>query len=95
MVHITVHLVAVSLLALLGCDRFSDFLFDETFFSFFLALVVKNLPANAGHVRDMDLIPASGRSPGGGHGNPLQHSYLENPVDRGAWRATVCGVAQS
>ena len=54
----------------------SDFLFDETFFSFFLALVVKNLPANAGQVRDMDLIPGSGRSPGGGHGNPFQPAFL-------------------
>ena len=47
-------------------------------------LVVKNLPANAGDVRDADLIPGSGRSPGEGNGNPLQYSYLENPMDRGA-----------
>ena len=46
--------------------------------------VVKNLPANAGDIKDMDSIPASGRSPGGGHGNPLQHSRLENPMDREA-----------
>ena len=52
------------------------FLMRLTFFSFFLALVVKNLPANAGQVRDMDLIPGSGRSPGRGHGNPFQHSCL-------------------
>ena len=44
-----------------------------------MALVVKNLPANAGDIRDMGLIPGSGRSPGGGHGNPLQYSCLENP----------------
>ena len=44
-----------------------------------VALVVKNLPANAGDIRDMGLIPGSGRSPGGGHGNPLQYSCLENP----------------
>ena len=55
-----------------------------------VALVVKNLPANAG-----DPIPGSGRSPGGGHSNPLQYSCPENPMDRGAWRATVHRVAQS
>jgi len=47
--------------------------------------VVKNLPANAEDVRGVGLIPKSGRSPGGGHGNLLQYSYLENPMDRGAW----------
>ena len=52
-------------------------------------LVVKNLPDNAGNIRDVDSIPGSGRSPGGGHGNPLQYSCLENPMDRGAWWATV------
>ena len=51
--------------------------------------VVKNPPANAGDKRDAGSIPESGRSPGGGHGNPLQHSCLENPMDRGAWWATV------
>ena len=56
---------------------------------------VKNLPANAGDIRDTDLMPGSGRSPGGMHGNPLQYSCLENPVDRGAWQATVHGVAKS
>ena len=60
-----------------------------------VALVVKNPPAIAGDVRDLGSIPGSGRSPGGGHGNPLQYSRLENPMDRGAWRATVHGVAQS
>ena len=50
---------------------------------------VKNLPANAGGIRDEGLIPGSGRSPGRGHGNPLQYSCLENPVNRGAWQATV------
>ena len=49
------------------------------------ALVVKNLPSNAGDVRDTGLIPGSGRSPGAGYGNPLQYSCLENPMDRGAW----------
>ena len=57
-------------------------------------LMVKNLPANAGEGRDMGSIPGSGRSPGGGHVTPLQYSCLENPMDRGAWRATVHGVAQ-
>ena len=50
--------------------------------------VVKNQPANAGDMGDAGLIPGSGRSPRGGHGNPLQYSCLENPMDRGAWRAT-------
>ena len=49
--------------------------------------MVKNPSANAGDTRDAGLIPGSGRSPGGGRGNPLQYSYLENPMDRGAWAA--------
>ena len=57
--------------------------------------MVKNLPANAGDLRDMGSIPESGRSPGGGHGNPFQCSCLENSRDRGAWQATVHSVAQS
>ena len=57
--------------------------------------MVKNLPANAGDVRDVGLIPGSGRSPAEGNGYPLQYSCLENPTDRGAWRATVPGVAKS
>ena len=60
-----------------------------------VALVVKNLPANAGDTRDMSLIPGLGRSPEGGNGNPLQYSCLENPMDRGAWWPTVCGFAKS
>ena len=59
-----------------------------------VVLVVKNLPANAGIVRDMVSIPGSGRSPGGGHGNPLQYSSLENLMDREAWWATVHGGHQ-
>ena len=58
-------------------------------------LVVKNLPVNAGDERDAGLIPGLGRSPGGGHDNPLQYSCLENPMDRGAWQAIVYGVAKS
>ena len=57
--------------------------------------VVKNSPANAGATGDAGSIPGSRRSPGGGHGNPLQYSCLENPTDRGAWRATVRGVTES
>ena len=60
-----------------------------------MVLVVKNLPANAGGISDLGSIPGLGRSPGGGHGNPLQYSCLENPMDRGAWRAIVYGVAKS
>ena len=50
---------------------------------------------NIGDIRDMGSIPMSGRSPGGGHGNPLQYSCMDNPRDRGAWRATVHGVTKS
>ena len=57
--------------------------------------MVKNPPANAGDVRDSDLISGWGKSPGGGNGNPLQYSCLENPMDRGAWQATVHGVTNS
>ena len=60
-----------------------------------MALVVKNPPANAGDMRDAGSIPGSGRFPGGGHSNPLQCSCLENPMDRGAWRATVHSVSKS
>ena len=60
-----------------------------------MVLVVKNLPANAGDERDEGLVPGSGRSPGGGHGNPLQSSGLGNPMDRGAWWAIVHRVAKS
>ena len=58
-----------------------------------MALLVKNPFANTGDVRDMGLIPGSGRSPGEGHDNPLQYSCLENPMDRGTW--TVHGVTES
>ena len=54
-----------------------------------MAQKVKNPPANAEDIRDVDSIPGSGRSLKGGHGNPLQNSCLENPMDRGAWWATV------
>ena len=60
-----------------------------------VALVVKNLHANVGDIKDMGSIPGMGIPPGGGHGNPLQYSCLENPTDGGAWRATVHRVAKS
>ena len=57
--------------------------------------VVKNPPVNAGDIRDMGSIPGLGRSPGEGNGNPLQYFWLENPMDRGAWHATIHGVTKS
>ena len=60
-----------------------------------MALVVKNPPANAGDVRDTGLIPGSGRCPGKGHGNTIQYSCLENPMDREARQATVHSVTES
>ena len=62
---------------------------SDKYATFQVVLVVKNLPANAGDIRDACSIPVSGRSPGGGHGNPLQYSCLENPMDRGA---LLCGL---
>ena len=60
-----------------------------------MALVVKNLPANAGDIKDVDLIPELLRSTGGGPSNSLQYSCLENPMDRGAWKLIVHGVTKS
>ena len=60
-----------------------------------MGLEVKNSSANAEDIKDADLIPRCGRSPGGGHGNSLQSSCLENPMDRGDWWATVHGVTKS
>ena len=57
--------------------------------------MVKNPTAKVGDIRDMGSISGSGRSPGGGHGNSPQYSCLENPMDRGAWQATVLGVAKN
>ena len=65
------------------------------FLGFPAVLVVKNLPDNAEEIKDMGSIPGSGRSPGGGHGNPLQYSCLENPMDGGALRTTVHKVTGS
>ena len=60
-----------------------------------MVLVVKNPPANVENIKDMDSIPGLGRSPGGGHGNPLQYSCLENPMDRDAWQTIVHGITKS
>ena len=60
-----------------------------------MVLEVKNLPANSGDVGNLGSIPGLGRYPGVGNSNPLQYSYLKNPMDRGAWQATVHGVAKS
>jgi len=60
-----------------------------------MAVVVKNLPANAGNIRDEGLIPGLERSPGGGHGNPLQYSRLANPINRRAWWVTAHGSQES
>ena len=60
-----------------------------------MALVVKNTLANAGDIGDMGLTPGWGRSPGGGHGNPLQYSCLENPMDRGTWQTIVHRITKS
>ena len=57
--------------------------------------MVEDQPTKAGDIRDVGLFPGMGRSPGGRHGNPLQYSCLENPMDRGAWQATVHSVAKS
>ena len=71
------------------------FLFHNYDKSFQVVLVVKNPLANAGDARDMGLIPESGRSPGGGHGNPLQRSWLKTTMDRGASQAVAHGVTKS
>ena len=60
-----------------------------------VALVVKNLPADSGDISDVDSVPGSERPAGGGNGNPLQYSCLENPMDRGAWWAIVHKVTKS
>ena len=60
-----------------------------------MALVVKNPSANTGDIRDVVSIPGSGRCPGGGNGNPFQYPCLENPMNRGAWQATVLRIAES
>ena len=63
--------------------------------AYLVALVVKNLPGNAGDIRNTGSIPGSGRSPGEGHGKPLQYSCLQNPMYRGVWQAIVHRVTKS
>ena len=75
-------------------DTTERFHFDFDF-HFEVALVVKNLPASAEDVRDKGSIPGFGRSLGGGHGNPLQYSFLENPMDTGVWWATVRRITKT
>ena len=60
-----------------------------------VVLVIEKAPTNGGDIRDVGSIPRLGRSPGGGHGNPLRYSCLENPMSREAWWATVHGVTKS
>ena len=60
-----------------------------------VALLVKNLPASAGDIRGVGSIPGWGRAPRGGHGSPLRYSCLENPMDRGAWWATVHSITKN
>ena len=60
-----------------------------------MLLVIKNLYTNAGDIKDVDSIPGLGRSPGDGHGKPLQYSCLQNPMDRGAWWTIVHRVAKN
>ena len=74
-----------------GCKELDtrEQLTPHILWAFQVVLVVTNPPDNAGDIRDVDLIPGLGRSPGVENGNPLQYSGMGNPVDRGAWRATV------
>ena len=76
-------------------EKGSGNIFDILIWASQVARVVKNPPANAGDKRDAGSTCGLGRSPGGGHGNPLWYSCLENPIDRGAWRARVHRVAKS
>ena len=72
-----------------------EFVLHLLFWASQVVLVIKNTPANAGDIRDVSLCPGWGRSPEGGHGNPFQYSFPENPMDRGAWLATVHRTAKS
>ena len=77
------------------CEDFPVTLEDVSIPASQVALVVKNLSANAEDIRNVGLIPGLGRSPGEGNGNALQYSFLENPMGREAWKATVHRVAKS
>ena len=77
------------------CNNNVNFTFIDDYASTWasqVVIVVKSPPANAGDGRDVGLIPGLGRSPGGGHGNPVQYSCLENPKDRGDWWSIVHSV---
>ena len=87
-IFLSVYLLCVYFRVLL-CD------YEEAYVASQISLVEKNVPANAGNIRDMGSIPESGRSTGGGNGNPLQYSCLEDPMDSGAWRAIVHRVNKS
>ena len=87
----TMTLLQLNIPSILNTD--CDILFWSYYFQ--VALVVKSPPANAGAIGNLGSIPGSGRSPGEGTGNPFQYSCLENPIDRGAWRAMVRGVTKS
>ena len=82
-------------LGLGGRDQYILFLLSQSSWASQVALVVKNSPDNAGDLKDEGSIPGSGRFPREGNGNPLQYSCPENPMDRGAWRATVHRVTKS
>ena len=78
-----------------GSCKITALLKISAFGAFQVLLGVKNLPADSGDLRDAGSIPGLGRSPGGGSGSPLPYSFLENPMDRGAWRGTVHRLAKS
>ena len=86
----------------INMTRSSECLFEKIYHGTYsnhwascMVLVVKNPPTNAGDARDMGSVPGSGRSPGGGNGNPQQYSRLKNPMDRGAWLGTILRVGKS
>ena len=81
--------------SLQACEISIEKSVDSLMRAFQVTLVVKNLPDNTGYIKDIGLIPGLGRSPGRGHGNSLQYSCLENPMDRGAWWAIVHAVTKS
>ena len=88
------HSIILLTIGSIFCSRYLELIFlvwDSQ-----VVLVVKAcLPANARDIRNLGLIPGSGRSPGGGHGNPVKYSCLENPMEREVWRATVHRVTKS
>ena len=95
MLYIYYILYSKILLSVKIISKISVHLSFRTYWVFQVVLVVQTLPANAGDVRHRILIPRWGRSPGGGHGNPLQYHCLECPVDREAWQVAVHKFAKS